>query len=129
MKGTPMVYNGQEVATPYPVMFPFKNSPLNWAPNPAVTAEYKKIIALRNNNSVIRRGALTSYSSDDVCVFTKEQNGKIMLVISNLRDKKVNYSFRPGLANSSWKDAFTGSQSVLGNQVTLEPYQYMVLKK
>jgi len=129
MKGTPMVYNGQETATPYRIVFPFKSSPISWSPNPAVTAEYKKIIALRNGDIVIRRGALTSFSSDDVCVFTKQHESKKVLVISNLRNKQVTYSFSADLANSSWKDAFTGSEVTLSSQITLQPYQYLVLRK
>jgi glycosidase len=128
MKGTPMVYNGQETATPYRIVFPFKNSPISWSPNPGVTAEYKKIIALRNGDIVIRRGALTSFSSDDVCVFTKQHESKKVLVISNLRNKQVTYSLSADFANSSWKDAFTGSEVKLSSQIMLQPYQYLVLK-
>jgi len=129
MKGIPMIYNGQEVGTPFRLVFPFTNSHIDWSlNNQDVTAEYKKILKFRNQNETIRRGALASYSSDDVCVFTKTEGSKKVLVLSNLRDKAVTYTVPPELVNSSWKDAFNGSKTTLGSSVDLRPYTYMVLK-
>jgi glycosidase len=129
MKGIPMIYNGQEIGTPFRIVFPFTHSKLDWTiNNPDVTAEYKKIISFRNKNAAVRRGELVSYSSDDVCVFTKTEGSKKVLVLSNLRNKAVTYSVPGALANSSWKDAFNGSKITVGNSITLEPYSYIVLK-
>lgn len=129
MKGIPMVYNGQEVGMPYRLTFPFTSTRIDWTlNNPDVTAEYKKIIAFRNNSEPVRRGVLTSYSSDDVCVFTKIQGSKKVLVLSNLRDKRITYTFPSVLVNSSWKDAFSGSKTSLKSTITLEPYSYFVYK-
>ena len=128
-KGTPMVYNGQEVGTPFRIVFPFKNSPIDWSLNPDVTAEYKKIIAFRNASKAIRRGTLISYSSDDVSVFTKQDGSDKVLIISNLRNKPVTYTVPAELVNSSWKEVFTGAKMKLGDTFTVEPYQYLVLKK
>ncbi len=130
MKGIPMIYNGQEIGTPFRLIFPFKNTTINWdLNNQDVTSEYKKIIALRNKSKAIRRGTLNSYSSDDVCVFTKEIGTEKVLVISNLRDKPITYDIPPILANTNWKDVFTGSKTSLNKEITIEPYQYIVLKK
>jgi glycosidase len=130
MKGIPMIYNGQEVGTPFRLVFPFRNSPINWdLNNHDVTAEYKKIIAFRNKSKAIRRGTLSSYSSDDVCVFTKELGAEKVLVISNLRDRTITYNIPALLANTKWKDVFTGSKASLGKEITVGPYQYIVLRK
>ena len=130
MKGVPMIYNGQEIGTPYRLVFPFKNTSVDWTLNNYdVTAEYKKIIAFRNKSKAIRRGTLNSYSSDDVCVFTKEIGSEKVLVISNLRDKSVIYNIPASLVNTKWKDAFTGSKTTLNAEIQVEPYQYLVLKK
>ena len=72
MKGIPMIYGGQEVGTPYRLVFPFTSKKIDWTINPALTLEYKKIIAFRNRSNAIRRGNLTSYSTNDVCAFTKK---------------------------------------------------------
>jgi glycosidase len=132
MKGIPMIYNGQEIATPFRLVFPFVKTKIDWSlgdANQDVTAEYKKIVAFHNKSTAIRRGALTSYSSDDVAAFTKEAGSEKVLVLSNLRDKAVTYTVPAALVNSSWKDAFNGAKTPVTTEVKLEPYQYLVLKK
>ena len=129
MKGIPMIYNGQEVGTPYRLVFPFTSSKIDWTlKNTDITAEYKKIIAFRNSSDAIRRGNLTSYSSDDVCVFTKTNGSKKVLVLSNLRNRPVSYMLPAGLTKSAWNDAFSGSKTKLKSSINLEPYSYLVLK-
>jgi len=129
MKGIPLIYNGQEIGTPFRLVFPFTKTYLDWTiNNPDVTAEYKKIIAFRNNNETVRRGELTSYSSDDVCAFTKTAGSKKVFVLSNLRNKSVTYVVPETLANTKWRDAFNSSKIKIGNSITLEPYAYLILK-
>jgi glycosidase len=128
MKGIPMIYNGQEVATPVRLTFPFTSTKIDWSINPDVTKEYKKVISFRNQSEAVRRGELTSYSNDDVCVFTKTLGKEKVLVISNFRDKQVPYTFPDELKNRAWKDAFDGSDVRLKGDITLEPYTYLVLK-
>lgn len=129
MKGVPMIYDGQEVGTPYRLVFPFKQSHINWdIKNADITAEYKRIIAFRNTNHIVRRGTLTSYSDDNVCAFTKSEGTKKVLVLSNLRDKAVTYTLPATLANSKWKGAFDNSTTALSHTITLQPYAYLVLK-
>lgn len=129
MKGIPLIYNGQEIGTPFRLVFPFTRTHVDWTlNNPDVTAEYKKIIAFRNHNETVRRGKLTSYSSDDVCAFTKTAGSKKVFVLSNLRNKPVIYTVPASLTNSKWRDAFNGSKIRIGSSITLEPYTYLVLK-
>jgi hypothetical protein len=129
MKSIPLIYNGQEIGTPFRLVFPFTKTHIDWTiNNPDITAEYKRILAFRNNNETVRRGVLTSYSSDDVCAFTKTAGSKKVFVLSNLRNKTVTYTVPAVLANSKWKNAFNGSKIKLGNSITLEPYSYLVLK-
>jgi len=128
MKSVPMIYDGQEVGTPYRLVFPFTKSKIDWTLNPDVTAEYKKVIAFRNSSETVRRGELTSYSSDDVCAFTKKLDEKTVFVLSNLRNTTVSYTTPSNLLAYKWKDGFTGDKSKLGSVITLAPYQYIVLK-
>ncbi|MBC8052835.1 MAG: alpha-glucosidase C-terminal domain-containing protein [Sphingobacteriaceae bacterium] len=129
MKSVPMIYNGQEVGTPYKLTFPFTSTKIDWTLNPEVTAEYKKVLAFRNGSEAIRRGTLASYSTVDVCAFTKESGNEKVLVLSNLRDKAVTYTLPAALSKSSWMDAFTGTTTTLTDEIKVEPYQYIVLKK
>jgi glycosidase len=110
------------------MMFPFTRSKLDWSINPDVTAEYKKIIAFRNESEAVRRGELTSYSSDDVCAFTKVDGGDKVLVISNLRNKALDYAIPVNLVGTKWKNVFTGKKMKLGDKLTLDAYTYWVMK-
>ncbi len=129
MKSLPMNYTGQEVGTPFRIRFPFTMDKINWSLNPGVTAEYKKVLAFRNNSAAIRRGNLMSYTTDDVCAFTKTLGSEEVFVMSNLRNKKVLFKLPSDLKIIAWKDAFTGNLLKPGNQVLLKPFEYRVFKK
>ena len=127
MKGVPFIYNGQEVAFPTRIPFPFTATTINWSLNPSVTAEYKKLIGFRNSSTALRRGNLVSYTNNDVCAFTKTSGSESVLVMVNLRNNHVNFSLPAALANTSWKDGFSGATVTLGTSVSLSNYQYLVL--
>jgi glycosidase len=129
MKGVPMIYNGQETGTTYRLTFPFTGTTINWAQNPGMVAEYKKIIAFRNNNIAIRRGTLVSYDNTNVCAFTKSSDAETVLVICNLRNSSKSFTLPTALANSVWSDAFSRNSVSLSTQVTLPGYSYLVFKK
>ena len=129
MKSVPMVYNGQEVATPIKLLFPFTSTKIDWTINPGVTAEYKKVLAFRNSSDAIRRGTLTSYSSADVCAFKKVMGTDQVLVLANLRNTAITYSIPASLADTSWTDVMNGGSVTLTTQIILQPYTYVVLKQ
>jgi glycosidase len=129
MKGVPMVYGSQEVGYPTKIVFPFTSTKINWTLNPDLTLEYKKILDFRTSSTAIRRGSLTSYSTADVCAFTKVSNGEQVLVIANLRNSVVNYTLTNAIANSVWTDVMNGGSKTLGATLTLQPYSYFILNK
>lgn len=128
MKSVPMIYNGQEVGTPFRMTFPFTSTKINWVLNPEITAEYKKVIAFRNGSEALRRGALISYSTDDVCAFTKEKSGQKVLVIANLRDKVISYKLPSELSNIPRTNVMTGEKTTLTGSLSLQPYSYSVFQ-
>jgi hypothetical protein len=127
-KGVPFIYDGTEVAFPTAITFPFMTVTIDWTINPSVTAAYKQIIGFRNNSVAIRRGTVTAYDNNDVCAFTKTSGDSSALVVVNLRNSAVTYPVPAALQNTSWTDAFAGTPVTVGAQVTLAPYQYMVLR-
>ncbi len=129
MKGVPMIYNGQEVGTPFRLTFPFTGININWTLNPEVTADYKKILAFRNQSPAIRRGQLTSYSNTNICAFTKELDPEIVFVASNLRNTAISFTLPASVANTTWTDALSGAVVSTGSQIDLGGYGYVVLKK
>jgi len=130
MKGTPMIYNGQEVGCPVKLTFFNNSTAIDWTINPDITAMYKRIIAYRNNTEAIRKGTLVSYSSSDVCAFTKESGGRKVLVLVNLRNATVDYTVPAALINSNWKNAFDGNGATvtIADHVSLAPYGFKVLE-
>ncbi|MDQ6764031.1 MAG: alpha-glucosidase C-terminal domain-containing protein, partial [Bacteroidota bacterium] len=88
-----------------------------------------KVIAFRNSSDAIRRGNLISYSTDDVCAFTKSFGKEEVFVISNLRDKSIDYTLPSTIQNSTWEDAMKGGTVALSGNITLPPYSYFVFKK
>jgi glycosidase len=128
MNSIPMIYNGQEVGTPYKLVFPFTGQKVDWSLNPAVTAEYKKIIGVRNSSAALRSDKVKSYSSNDICAFTKEKDKEKVFVLANLRNKEISYTTPKKLAGSKWTDAISGAVYEVGDKVVLPPYAYLVLK-
>jgi glycosidase len=128
MRGVPMIYDGQEVATNYQLYVITNGPTINWEHDPGTEAEYKKVIAFRNASLAIRRGVLTSYDNSDICAFTKTSGTEKVFIASNLRNAAINYSLPPAVANATWTNAMTGASVSLGNQLTLQPYSYLILK-
>jgi len=128
MKSIPMLYSGQEVGTPYRLTFPFTTTKIDWTLNPELTAAYRKVIAFYNESTAIRRSEPVSYTTDDVCAFTKQHGKEHVLVIVNVRNRPIAYSLSRKIGGS-WKNAITGNSVKLGNSIVLEPYQYLVFTK
>jgi glycosidase len=127
MKGVPFIYNGQEVAFPTRITFPFTSVTIDWTINPDVTTEYKKVLSFRTGSNALRRGTLVSYTNNDICAFTKTSGTEKVVVFSNLRNATNSYTLPTALANTTWSNAFTGAAVTLGTTLSLTAYQYLVL--
>lgn len=129
MKGVPMIYNGQEIGYDTRLNYFNNSTPISWTPNPSITEAYKKILAFRKSSDAVKSGTLTSYSSNDVCVFQKVSGTEKVLVIANLRNAPINYPVPAAIANSNWTNALSTTEQVsIGTDLSLAPYSYKVLK-
>ena len=126
-RGVPLIYNGQEIALSYPLLFPFTEQKVQWSPNKPVTDEYIKLIKFYNQSAAIRRGMPTSYSNNDVSAFVKESGNDKALVMVNIRNRKLTFNLPGNLANTSWYSGFDKTEVKLGGALDLEPYQYVAL--
>jgi hypothetical protein len=129
MKGIPMIYDGQEVGMNMPIAFPFTRVKIDWSKGADITAAYKKIIAFRNSSDEIKKGDLVSMCSYDVCAFTKTFNKQQVLVIVNLRNESSKYIVPASLINTQWTNVFDQTAASIKEQIQLQPYQYIILKK
>ena len=128
MHGVPFIYNGQEVGSTQSLAFPFTSAVIDWTTSPDVTAEYKKVLTFRNSSTAVRRGTLVSYTTSDVCAFTKASGTEKVFVVSNLRNSSVSYSVDASLVGTTWNDAFgVDAPTTLAATLLLNPYEYRVL--
>ncbi|PKB16819.1 alpha-amylase family glycosyl hydrolase [Flavobacterium sp. 5] len=128
MKSVPMIYNAQEIGYAQKIDY-FTHTPIDWSTADAgVLAEYKKIIAFRNSSNAIKRGTYKGYSNDAVSAFTMETDTEKVFVLSNLTNSAAKYIFPNTLSKIAWKNAFDNAPVTVTTEITLEPYQYIVLK-
>lgn len=128
MKSVPMIYNAQEIGYAKKIDY-FTHNPIDWSTADAsMLVEYKKIIAFRNSSNAIKRGTFKGYSSDAISAFTMETDTEKVLVLSNLTNSATKYIVPASLSKTTWKDAFGGTAFTLTPEITLQPYQYIVLK-
>jgi glycosidase len=128
-KGVPLIYNGQEAGMSARIPFPFTSVKVQWGAHPEVTTAYRQLMAIRAASPALRHGTPTSYSSADMCAFTKTTGTDQAFVLANVRNTVTTYTLPAALANTSWTNTLTGNPVKLGTQVTLQPYAYAVLKK
>ncbi|RCH55776.1 alpha-amylase [Mucilaginibacter hurinus] len=128
MNGIPLLYNGQEVGSPKRIDF-FKKDPIDWTANPDMTEEYQKLIAFRKSSEAVKTGELTTYNDRDIIAFEKKQGSEQVLVLVNVRNAEISYTIPAVHQNSGWKNALTGADVTLGNQLNLPAYHYIILKK
>ncbi|QJD97039.1 alpha-amylase [Mucilaginibacter robiniae] len=121
MGGVPLIYSSQEVG--------YVNGSVDYNTNQDIAAAYKNIISFRKANEAIKTGKLTTYNHPDVVAFEKRAGNDDVLVLVNVRNNAVSYTVPPVLQNTQWEDGLTHSGVTLTRQLTLQPYQYLVLKK
>lgn len=129
MKSVPMIYNGQEIGYAQRIPF-FSHTPIDWSTADAdVFAQYQQIIDFRKSSNTIKTGAYTGYSSHAVSAFTMKTDSESVLVMSNLTNSNAKYIIPASLSGNSWTNVFSGESMTLNTEITLSPYQYIVLKK
>ena len=127
-RGVPFVYNGQEAGMTQKITFPFTSVKVQWGAHPDVTRAYQLLLKARAASPALSHGTATSYSTADVCAFTKQAGTEQALVLANVRNATVQFAVPAALAGS-WTNALAGGSYALGTTVTLPAYGYLVLKK
>ena len=74
MRGVPLIYTGQEVVVNVKMPF-FDRYPINWAYNPNLFAEYKRLMAIYTASETAKTGTITTYANNDIITFKKSKNG------------------------------------------------------
>ena len=128
MDGVPLIYDSQEVGYPNPIGI-FSNVPVDYTANPDLVAGYKQILSFRKAHEAIKTGALTTYNDPNVVVFEKVSGTDDVLILDNVKNNAETFAVPAALQGASWTNGLTGASVALGSQVTLQAYNYLILKK
>ena len=125
--GGALIYGSQEVGYPEPINF-FKYVPVDWTAKPDIYKEYEELIELYNEHPALRKGTMTAYPDKDVLVFEKTDAAERFLVLVNVRNSQSTVAIPESWVGVSTEDEVTDKDIKLDAQITLEPFQYLILK-
>ena len=125
--GGALIYGSQEVGYPEPINF-FKYVPVDWTAKPNIYKEYQQLIALYNEHTALRKGTMTAWPDADVLIFEKVDDNEQFLVIVNVRNEQKSIQIPEGWAGRETEDAMNHQSLKLDSSITLEPFQYLILK-
>lgn len=125
--GGALIYGSQEVGYPEPINF-FKYVPVDWTAKPEIYKEYKELIELYNEEPALRKGSLTTYPDADVLVFEKADGDDRFLVLVNVRNERKTVQTPQDWVGRETEDEITDQKLKLGESVTLNPFQYLILE-
>jgi glycosidase len=124
----PLLYSSQEVGREENLSF-FAKDPIDWTQNSTMQEQYQKFLSIYNGSDVFTKGTLNSFSNNDVAAFKRSFEDSEYLVIVNVRNSQRTFTLPAGLQNTSWTSALDDSSVSLGTSVSLQGYDYLILKK
>ena len=125
--GGALIYGSQEVSYPEPINF-FKYVAVDWTANSAIYQEYKELIELYNDHPALRKGKMRAWPDDDVLIFEKANAEESFLIIVNVRNEPKAVRIPESWVGRETKDEVTDNNFKLESTLTLEPFQYLILK-
>ncbi len=126
----PLIYSGQEEPFLDSLSFFYKDTITFGKYERA--AFYKTLLTLRKENPALAADAgylkLQSNNDDQVYAYLREKNGRKVLVVLNLSDKKQNTSLNGAKIEGTALNIFSGKKETLSasQQFSLEPWGYFV---
>ena len=128
LHGGALIYGAQEVGYPEPINF-FKYVPVDWTAKPQIYKEYQALIKLYNDHPALRKGSLTTYPDKDVLVFEKTDAAERFLVMVNVRDKQVTLALPENWVKREGLDELNNRDVDFEHEITLNPYEYLILRR
>ena len=125
--GGALIYGSQEVGYPEPINF-FRYVAVDWTAKPEIYKEYEELIELYNEHPALRKGSMTAYPDKDVLMFEKVDAAERFLVVVNVRNEQHAIQTPENWAGHSAENEMTDRDIKLEDTITLEPFQYLILK-
>ena len=80
-------------------------------------------------HSDLRKGTIKAWPDKDVFIFEKKDKKETLLVIVNVRNKAKTIQMPDNWKGRKAKDQATEKEYQLDASLTLEPFQYLILKE
>ncbi|MBK8623927.1 MAG: alpha-amylase [Saprospiraceae bacterium] len=128
MRGVPLFYTGQEVGRQNTLPF-FSNVPVNWTTNPDMLKAYQDMMKIYQHEDAARKGSVSDFSTTDVVCFKKTYQNQEILVITNLRNSVKTFNLPQEFRQITMTDLQTEIDRTLTETLSLQAYEYLILKK
>lgn len=134
VKGTPLIYDGQEAGMNKRLKF-FQKDPINWSDPHHYREFYTRLAHLKDTNKALLSGdkggkmiLLNANKRRAVFSFEREKNGQKVVVITNLSNKKQSVVLHSKNLSGTYKNLFSNKKVTLSNtfKVNLKPWAYKV---
>lgn len=125
--GSPMIYSSQEIGYARPLSF-FTPQTMDWNSNPAYRNEYEQIMAIRKASSALKTGTLKTYETGAMASYYRSDNQEGILVLVNTTNNTLKTKAPIERVGDSAKDLMDNTTFTVPAVLTLEPYQYRILK-
>jgi glycosidase len=125
--GGALIYGSQEVGYPEPINF-FKYVAVDWNAKPEIYKEYQQLIGLYNDYPALRKGSMLAWPDDDILLFEKKDGDEQFLVAVNVRNQQKSIGLPDSWSQREVTDMMTEKSVKLEDQLSLEPFQYLILR-
>lgn len=134
VEGMPLVYSGQEACLNKRLAF-FEKDPIEWKHCDFYDL-YKKLFVLKKNNKALWNGEyggqierVKNGNDKNVYSFTREKDGKKVLVIINLSNESQTIKLNNRSLVGNYRNTITGENLMVNgsDEFTFEPWTYKVL--
>ena len=130
LPGIPVIHNGDETGSLHRLEV-YEKNPVNWKANPEFRELYEKLIGMRKNKEVLRRGVLLYLQNSDeeiVTSFERRYNGDRAIILFNWGQTPKTVTVQSEQSDRAWKEYF-GEDILQGNgplEIRLDPYSFKV---
>ena len=127
--GVPLVYNGQEVASPRRLNL-FENEEIDWKANPELREFYRGLLALTTSSRALRRGSFEPIAHEadaDVLLYAREHETERVVVAVNTRGAERTLRLPAAALGEAMRDVFT-NEAPPDSALTLGPYGLRVYR-
>ncbi len=129
-EGIPIMYNGQEAGLDKRLAF-FDKDEIEWG-DYELEGFFTRLLQLKSHNKALWNGAaggpvVKIIDSEHIYAFAREKDGNSVITLVNCSDQEATGTLTADVRRMN--DLFTGKEYSFasGDQVTLQPWQYLVL--